>query len=340
MKKYILILFCISVGLAAKAQSNLYFNNYWQDTYLINPASIDQLAPDWKYMLGSKKQWLEMPGAPVTAQFSTMYCNEAYHLQTGFSLIADKIGYTYSMDVALSYAYIIFMDNAQLNIGTSLHWQNLFYDKSQITTEDEDDPYIRDLFSDNWWKQGKINSDFGVEYLYTSAAQGALLLGFSTKNFIPSSVFSSDLDIFPNTNYLYGRYHSNKRNSLRQSYNIQNFDYSFALIGIHTTLPGKTNFLQGVANVNVHWNYDDYILTAGFLYSTKSDLGFILGLDIVYNFSASLIYQYNWTVRTDIFNPVGTIELVLTYRTRPKGADKPCKKGGFCLPERKTPRAP
>ncbi|MCL2097523.1 MAG: type IX secretion system membrane protein PorP/SprF [Bacteroidales bacterium] len=340
MKRFILILLGISVGLTTKAQSNLYFNNYWQETYLINPASIDPLGSDWRLGLGSRTQWLLMPGAPITGQLAAMYCNEAYNLQTGFSIITDKIGYTYSMDIALSYAYIIFMGNAQLNLGTSLHWQNLFYDKSQIITEDEHDPYIIDLYSDNWWKQGRINSDFGIEYSWNSSGYGTVLLGAVSKNFIPSSVFSSDLDIFPNTNYLYGRFNSDNRNALRQSRNIYNFDYSVALIGIHTSLPQKPNFLQGIANVNVHWNYEDYIFTTGLLYSTKSDLGFILGLDIVYNFSASLIYQYNWRVRTDIFNPVGTIELVLTYRIKPKGADKPCKKGGICLPARKVPRAP
>jgi hypothetical protein len=339
MKKFILILFSISAGFAVKAQSNLYFNNYWQNLYLINPAAIDQLAPDWKFGIGSKKQWLSMPGAPITGQFAAMYCNEAYHLQTGISLIADKIGYTYSMDIALSYAYIIFMDNAQLNLGMSLHWQNLFYDKSQIITEENNDPYLIDFFTDNWWKQGKLNSDFGIEYSFTNSANGTILLGAVSKNFIPSSVFSGNLDIFPFTNYLYGCYHSNNRNALRQSYNAYNFDYSFALMGIHTSLPEKSNFIQGIANANVHWNYDDYIFTAGLLYSTKSDLGFIIGLDWVYNFSISLIYQYNWTVRTDIFNPVGTIELILTYRIKPKGSDKPCKKGGICLPERKRPKS-
>ena len=327
----------IGACLTAGAQSNLYFNNYWQETYLINPASIDPLGSDWRLGLGSKKQWWSMPGSPITGQFAAVYCNEAYHLQTGLGIVADKIGYTYTTDISLSYAYIIFFKNAQLNLGVSLHWQNLFYDKSQIETEESGDPLI-DLLDDNLWKQGKLNSDFGVEYSMTDPASGTLLFGFVSKNFIPSTAFSGDFDIFPNSNYLYGRYRSGNRNSL-QLKSMSNFDYSIVAAGIHTTLPGKTNFLQGIFNVNVHWNYDDYIFTAGFLYGTKAEIGIILGLDIVYNFSASFVYQYNWTVRKDIFNPVGSFELVLTYRIQPKGSDKPCKKGGFCLPERKIPKS-
>jgi len=337
MKKFIFILLGIGAGLGASAQSNLYFNNYWQETYLINPASIDPLAPDWKIGLGSKKQWLSMPGSPITGQLAVMYCNESYHLQTGLSIIADKIGYTYTTDIGLSYAYLIFLKNAQLNIGVSLHWQNLFYDKSQIVTEIGGDPLI-DLLDDNLWKQGKLNSDFGVEYSWNDASAGAFLFGFAAKNFIPSNVFPNELDIFPNTNYLYGRYRSGNRNQLRQ-YRGSNIDYSLAVAGIHTNLQGKTNFLQGIFNLNIHWNYDDYIFTAGLLYSTQTEIGIILGLDIVYNFSASFIYQYNWSVRKEFYNPVGSFELVLTYRINPKGSDKPCKKGGICLPERKVPRS-
>jgi len=340
MKKFILILVGICAGLATSAQSNLYFNNFWQDTYLLNPAAIDQLAPDWKFGLGSRKQWLQMTGSPVTGQFSFMYCNEAAHLQTSLSVTADRIGYTYTTDIGLSYAYLLFLGNSQLNMGVSLHLQNLFYDKSKIITQEGGDPAI-DFLTENWWRQAKFNSDFGIEYIYNSDV-GNFLFGAVSKNFIPKKVLSSDLDIFPNTNYVYGRYHSGRRDNMFSSGSAGNFDYSIAAVGIHTgNLEGKANFLQAILNVNVHWNYDDYIFSAGLLYGTKEDLGIVLGLDIVYNFSASLIYLYNWTIRKDILNPAGSFELVLTYRINPKGSSRPCKKrGAECLPERKIARSP
>ena len=337
MKKFTLILFSISISLIATAQSNLYFNNYWQDTYLINPASIDQLAPDWKFGLGSKKQWFSMPGAPVTGQLAVMYCDEHYHLQTGLSIIADKIGYTYTTDIGLLYAYLLYFRDAQLNLGVALHWQNLFYDKSQMIYEENYDPAL-DLMNNNLWEQGRLNSDFGMEYSINNSVLGTFLFGFAAKNFIPPTVFSNTLDIFPNTNYLYGRYRSNNRNQLRQSA-ASNFDYSLAAVGVYTYLPKKPDLLQGIFNMNIHWNYEDYIFTAGLLYSTKTEIGIILGLDWVYNFSTSFVYQYNWSVRTDIYNPIGSFELVLTYRVNPKGADKPCKKGALCLPERRIPKS-
>jgi len=304
---------------------------------MINPASIDLLAPDWKFGLGSKKQWLQMPGAPLTGQLAVMYCNEAYHSQIGISVITDKIGYTYTTDLGLSYAYLMFFKKAQLNMGVSIHLQNLFYDKSKMSPEELDDPYIA-LLDNNWWKQGRLNSDFGIEYSWRDVSFGSILFGIVAKNFIPPSVFASDLDIFPNSNYVYTRYRSNRRDYLAQ-HATSTFDFSIALAGIHTHIPEKTNFLQGMANINVHWNYEDYIFTVGLMYGTKAEMGIILGLDLLYNFSTSFIYQYNWSVRTDIFNPIGTFEMVLTYRFQPKGSDKPCKKGGYCLPERKIPKS-
>jgi hypothetical protein len=217
----------------------------------------------------------------------------------------------------------------------------VFYDKSQIIIENGGDQVI-DLLGVDWWNRAKFNSDFGIEYTWGHAAFGNVLFGFVSKNFIPQRTFSNDLDIFPNTNYVYGRYHSNRRDNYFPHSSLGSFDFSFAAVGIHTGgLHEKADFIQGIFNANAHWNHDDYIFTAGFLYSSKTDLGVVLGIDWVYNFSASFIYMYNWTLRKDILNPMGSFELVLTYKLKPKGANKPCKdRGAICLPERKIPKSP
>ena len=132
MKKIVCLIMINLLTFTVIAQSNIRLNNYWDNTYFINPASInDQSLAEFN--MAARKQWVDFPGSPLTFFASATTYQENLHAQFGLKLVQDKIGYTSTTAVDLTYAYSMLMQSDwQLHLGLAISFQSLSYDMSSL----------------------------------------------------------------------------------------------------------------------------------------------------------------------------------------------------------------
>lgn len=289
MKKiYILLLFnafCLFVF----GQSNIRLNNYWENTYYINPASIYS---DYNFMLSSaaRKQWVNFPGSPTTGYFSGTMYSPKWHTQIGIVAMHDQIGYTSVNNIALSYTYSVeIAKNQILNLGLSGKVQDIYYNMNTANTENIGDPAILNGLS----KKSYFNSDIGAEYVARD-----FLLGVSVQNI--ASLFNSDDRMLTNTNFIYALYGKKTKALIRMNYGvcyIQNENLSQFEFNISSYL-------------NVYNRPD--LIQLGLVYRTKSELAALFGVNLGKNLR--LAYSYDFFIGDISLNSTGSHELMLMWK--------------------------
>ncbi|MDR3236221.1 MAG: PorP/SprF family type IX secretion system membrane protein [Prevotellaceae bacterium] len=315
MKRTALIFLGMLLSTLAAAQSNIRLSNYWIDTYFINPATIDPTLHTWKFGVGHRSQWVGFKGAPQTYMFTTAYFSEDMASQFGIRAISDKIGYTGTTDLALTYAYMIDFGNAFLNFGLGFRYQRLFYNWSQAVAETEiPDPALYGI-----QPHSKYNTDIGAEFVY-HRQKTFWTFGFSSLNMI--SLFKTDLAPFTNTNYLYTRFRS--KNRFHYYERAQNWwDFSLAAMLVHSKGYASPHVFQEEFNANFHLNFRASILTAGLLYRAMSEAGLLVSVEWS-NFSISGVYEYPLQyAKAGVVNPSGTIEAIIIYKLYTRRLRKP-----------------
>jgi len=70
MKRILVILTYLFLSIVGFSQSNIRLNDYWENTYYINPASIYSLY-QYTASAGARMQWIGFAGAPNTGFFTT-----------------------------------------------------------------------------------------------------------------------------------------------------------------------------------------------------------------------------------------------------------------------------
>ncbi len=289
MKKVVLLLLFNLPALLLVAQSNIRLNNDWNNTYIINPASItDQYLAEFN--MAVRQQWTGFNGSPTTLFASgTLYLDEM-HTQLGLKIMQDKVGFTSTTNIGLSYAYAIrFNYDWKLNLGLGLSFQSLGYDVSEVNSPTANDPTVLTrLINEN-----NINSDVGFELTNKSYR-----LGLASQNIF--SLFAPINRLFVNTNFIYAIYRDSNHDSFNLGYGVCGIQYSnlyqmeFNLTGYFKPTP-KTNPFQ-----------------LGLVYRTWSEVGVLFGFDVSHNFRVSYSYDYNFSgISTTSF---GTHELMLTYK--------------------------
>jgi len=289
MKKTALLLILTLSTLLADAQSNIRLNNDWNKTYMINPASItDKYLAEFN--MAARQQWLGFKGAPTTLFASgTLYLDELY-TQFGLKVLQDKIGFTSTTDVDLTYAYAMrFNQTWKLNMGLGLSFQSLAYDVSKVNSPTGSDPQVLDrLLNEN-----NVNSDLGFEFTNKSYR-----LGFASQNIF--SLFSPINKLFTNTNYLYGIYRDSNHDFFNVGYGVCGIQYS----NMYQMEFNITGYFKATPTVNP--------FQIGLVYRTWSEVGALFGFDISHNFRVSYSYDYNFSGISN--SSFGTHELMLTYR--------------------------
>ena len=276
------------------AQSNIRLNNFWDNTYYINPASINtqHLA---EISLASRKQWLNIDGAPTTFfAFGTTYLDKL-KTQLGLKFYQDKIGYTSTSDIAFSYAYAVKLNREwRMNLGLSASFQMLGYDMNAVNLLNINDPAVADkLLNEN-----NFNVNLGVEVLYKN-----FKFGGASQNLF--SLFSTINKQYVNTNFLYGMYKQNSHELLNLGFGVCGVQYS--------------NFYQVEFSVRNYFELSkENQLHCGIFYKTKNEMGAILGLDL--NNKMSISYSYDFLLGGLSRSYIGSHELIISYQI-----DKPDK---------------
>ena len=276
------------------SQSNIRLNNYWENTYYINPASISS---GYQYLASgaARRQWMGFPGAPDTeflAFVARMYTNKTQDTQIGqigFKLYHDLIGYTNLTSVSPSYSYSLRMvNNWRVNFGVAYKIQSYFYDTSKATVDVTGDPLIR--ASEVTWTGH--NADVGIELVANS-----FLLGAVSQNLM--SFFSDENNMQTNANLLYGMYRTNLDGF---------FDMLFGICAIKNETLYQTEF--NVSGMLDSRNMPDIQL--GILYRTKKEVGVLFGIDLVPTVRLACSYDYH--VGDISHSSYGTPEILLTWK--------------------------
>lgn len=272
------------------AQSNIRLNNDWNKTYIINPASItDQYLAEFN--MAYRQQWVGFQGAPTTLFASgTLYLDELY-TQFGLKVLQDKIGFTRTTDIDLTYAYAMRVNNTwKLNMGLGLSFQTLGYDVAEVHSPTGSDPNVTTrLLNEN-----NVNSDLGFEF-----TDKFYRLGFASQNIF--SLFSPINKLFTNTNFIYGTYRDSSHDFFNLGYGVCGIQYSKDLYQMEFNLTG---YFKSTPTTNP--------FQIGLVFRTWSEIGFLFGLDLNHNLRASYSYDYNFSGISN--SSFGTNELMLTYR--------------------------
>jgi len=315
MKKFLIIIlfvFNTAVGLLT-AQSYVQLNNFWENTYYINPSAInDQYLAEFK--MAARQQWFNLQGAPITYFGSATIYNERMNTQYGVKVLQDKIGYTTVSSIDLTYAYAIQLQwDMQINLGLAFNYQNLSNDLSNVKMNNTTDSYIYQKLS---------STDLGNNF---NGGIGAELtskywrVGVSTQNL--ASLILPQKGLFLNTNYIYTMY---------RQYTSNYVNFGFGLCGVQV---GAVNQLQLTATsyFNTEGQSNPFqpggaksgsVFQIGVFYRTMSELGGVFGIDLGSN--VFLAYSFDYNLGGISRSTFGTHEIMLTYRLNKKRVCRTC----------------
>lgn len=288
--KIILMVTCLYAQNPLQAQSNIRLTNIWDDLYSINPAYVNN-----KYRsiidFATRKQWLGFTGAPTTYMFTGTLMLDKLNTQFGIKAFEDVIGYTYTSEVALSYAYAVNLnDDWRLHLGIAGAFQSLWYDMDQVRLAYPTDPLVYEKLV----QSNHYNADMGME-----VASKFLRVGLASQNFV--SLFNNNSQELANSNYLYATY--------RNINEASNIEFGEGILGIKTQ-----NLYQMECNFTTYFKdiEQNDIFQAGVYYRTPNEMGVIVGLNV--NKSIYLSYGYDFNVSGISRSSSGTHELMVVFR--------------------------
>lgn len=278
------------ICLLGLAQSNIRLNNFWENTNYINPAYINE---DYlgELSVASRKQWLSLPGSPTTFYGSGSAFIEKWHTQFGLKVTQDKIGFTSTSDVDLSYAYSLKMNKEwRMHLGFAVSYQMLSYDLTEmhLPITNVDNVATAGLLSEN-----NFNSDLGIELTDKSWR-----FGVSGQNVF--SLLSKINNQYTNTNFLYAMYRQNTDQLINLGFGVCGIQYG--------------NLYQMEMNMTSYFNLskanDQFHL--GMFYRTRNEMGAIFGFDLRNNIGVSYSYDFNLGGLSK--TSTGTHELIISYK--------------------------
>ena len=294
MKHFVSLLLFNLLCLVGFSQSNIRLNNYWENTYYINPASINS---EYQFMASgaARKQWIGFPGAPATefitftSRFYTNKTQETQVGQIGLKVFHDKIGYSTQINISPSFSYSLRMFNDwRVNLGVAYKIQSMTYDLSMSIPEIKPDPALGTIET----KWGGHNADLGAELV-----GNRFLAGLASQNLM--SLFSNDNSFQTNSTYLYGMY----RNDVDNFFNL--------LLGACAIK--NENIYQGEFNISgILTSKNLPVFQLGVFYRTTREIGFLFGVD--FSSSVRLACSYDYHIGDISHSSFGTPEILLIWK--------------------------
>lgn len=223
MKAYFPKLFCLlcMLPLFSKAQQKPQYTQYIFNNFLLNPA-LSGMENYTDVKIGHRQQWQGINGAPKTSfvsahmvlgdkylwrnalslpengdppmgrNYTQNYTSSPAHHGLGFMAVNDKAGPLSFLNVALTYAYHLKMNNAlNLSVGTALGINHVSLDLNALKLEEQNDPALSNAGN----SQLKPDLSVGL-WLYGAR----FFAGASVQQIIPQ-----ELSFSSNPNYSTGR---------------------------------------------------------------------------------------------------------------------------------------
>jgi len=251
------------------AQLNPSMSIYYQNRYLYNPATAgmsDVLNINTNY----RKQWIEIPGAPVSAMF-TLDKQVADRVGLGLNVNDDQAGLIRQTRIMGTYAYHLPIgESRQLHFGLSLG-----VDNSRLNTKNAvADMTDEQLAAYNVLKP-YVDGDFGAAYTDDRFYVGAAIPNLKS-TFFKSSDYRFDAD-----RMLFVALASYKVPLL-----YDNNDFVLEPIGGFRAVKGYDNIVDFGANFFMN-KYGLYLQS---IYHTSKSIGAGAGLDLE-NYAISFSYN-------------------------------------------------
>lgn len=288
MNRLLFFILLICTFQLTSGQSNTRMNNYWDNTYYINPAAVNS-----KYAavvsVVARKQWFGVDGAPTTFFASGTTYIDNLQTQFGVKAFADEIGYTRVSNFSLSYAYsVILNSDYRLHLGLAASYQNLSYNQNEVDALTPDDPASFTRMN----KTSNYNCDLGAEI-----KNKTLTLGISAQNIFSS--FFDENKLQNNTNFLYAKYRKMTKEPVNVGFGAAAIQYN--------------SILQMEFNITSYFNYNKVpdFFQAGLFYRTRTEMGGILGVNL--NDALHLYYSYDFNVAGIRRANTGSHEIMLVY---------------------------
>lgn len=156
IKTTILILAALIGVSKVKAQTSPLLNQYFNNTYLANPAMAG-LAAGATADLNFRSQWNNIPGAPMIQNLSATYGWE--RVGVGLNMNLDKAGLQRQTRILATYAYHLPLnESAKLHFGLSAGFMNQRVDMQDLIGN-PNDPQVGAYNSDH---RTYFDGDFGV----------------------------------------------------------------------------------------------------------------------------------------------------------------------------------
>ena len=288
MNRLLFFILLICTFQLTSGQSNTRMNNYWDNTYYINPAAVNS-----KYAavvsVVARKQWFGVDGAPTTFFASGTTYIDNLQTQFGVKAFADEIGYTRVSNFSLSYAYsVILNSDYRLHLGLAASYQNLSCNQNEVDALTPDDPASFTRMN----KTSNYNCDLGAEI-----KNKTLTLGISSQNIFSS--FFDENKLQNNTNFLYAKYRRMTKEPVNVGFGAAAIQYN--------------SILQMEFNITSYFNYNKVpdFFQAGLFYRTRTEMGGVLGVNL--NDALHLYYSYDFNVAGIRRANTGSHEIMLVY---------------------------
>lgn len=129
---------CYFISAAIHAQQYPQYSSYMFDQFAINPAFAGTFSTFQATGI-IRNQWVGMPGAPKTNDFSVQGALRDEKTAIGLNVFSDQIGFTSTSSFMGTYAYRILMSKSVLSFGLRLGGENISYDWADIDMKDKTD---------------------------------------------------------------------------------------------------------------------------------------------------------------------------------------------------------
>lgn len=304
---YVWLLFLGVTG-TLKAQVNPETAFYWENPYYISPASVnlDYLA---YFSLSARKQWAGLEGAPATFFATGTFYWEDYHTQAGAKVLKDKIGYISTLDISLSYTYVLRLSwNSFLNMGIAGAWQSQTIERGEVALENPDDPI---LSSDRFKGLKEWNAHLGVEYVYDKS----FILGLASQNLM--SFVKEEPYIWGGVNYAYARYRTRSlgRGFDAGHYRTRSFARSYDMEYGVCVKQYKDDFqVDGMIALYINRNTQEEKFQLACFGRSVGEIGVLAGFKLVSELKFLCTYDYNFKAIGK--NANGSFEVMVTYPLR------------------------
>lgn len=133
MKRFLILYITIATCIGnTTAQEDVLFTNKQLRLNYMNPAYVPEIM-NATITLGGRWQWTGLDGAPRTYYAGGKYFFMGAHSQVSLSFMSDEIGYQYTRQPKLSFAFMASIgDDSYLNLGVGGGLVNRGYDADKI----------------------------------------------------------------------------------------------------------------------------------------------------------------------------------------------------------------